>query len=261
MSNSRSNAAAINRRAGNIVQQRPNTQQQQAPVGFNPKTPVQSQPPQTNPKNVRFVPSGQGLPPPPPNNSSAQPRYFQQPTIPVKTAGVNGPVGQVSISDAFALVTIRLGRVEQFIQQLQEEGLESLGISTSDNQNENNGSTAVLDLQNTLKENEKTILGLTQKIDSYESTIQNMKDMLLTLTMKNEKNSIETSVIFNKFEENMKSIEINVNGLVEKHDYLQNQLQTSFVETPLEISDDINEEKNEILEIEVETVSETETEE
>lgn len=260
MSNSRSNAAAINRRAGNIVQQRPNTQQQ-APVGFNPKTPVQNQPPQTNPKNVRFVPSGQGLPPPP-NNSSAQPRYFQQPTIPVKTAGVNGPVGQVSISDAFALVTIRLGRVEQFIQQLQEEGLESLGIPTSDNQNENNVSTASLDIQNTLKENEKTIVTLTQKIDSYESTIQNMKDMLLTLTMKNEKNSMETSVIFNKFEENMKSIEINVNGLVEKHDYLQNQLENSFLEeTTLEISNDMNEEKDEIIEIEIETVSETETEE
>ena len=259
MSNSRSNAAAINRRAGNIVQQRPNTQQQ-APVGFNPKTPVQNQPPQTNPKNVRFVPSGQGLPPPP-NNSSAQPKYYQQPTIPVKTAGVNGPVGQVSISDAFALVTIRLGRVEQFIQQLQEEGLESLGITTSDNQNDNNASSAVLDLQNTLKENEKTIVTLTQKIDSYESTIQNMKDMLLTLTMKNEKNSMETSVILNKFEENMKSIEINVNELVEKHDYLQNQLQTSFDEYPLEISNDINEEKDEIREIEIETVSETETEE
>ena len=254
MSNSRSNAAAINRRAGNIVQQPSyNSRMPQGP-------PQQSQ--QSNPKNVRFVPSSTNAQTAPPNNnSSTQAKYFQQPTIPVKTAGVNGPVGQVSISDAFALVTIRLGRVEQFIQQLQEEGVESLGIPAGENQNMNHGSTSVLDIQNTLNENEKTIASLTQKIDAYENTVQNMKDMLLTLTMKNEKNIIETSGIFNKFEENMKTIEMNVDGLIEKHHYLKSQIENQ-VETNIENQlESTIENQIEILNNSIEDKYETDTEE
>ena len=182
MSNSRSIASAINRRAGNNVS-RPNQPQ----PAFNPKLAQSPGQVQQIPKNVRFVPSGQGANPQPSQQQLPQQQkrpQFQEPTIPVKTAGVNGPVGQVSISDAFALVTIRLGRVEQYIQQIQEEGVPSSNPEQlPDNQ-------IIIDLQNTqnllhtqkdlIQSQQEVIQTLTQKVNIFDNEIKYLKDMLFT---------------------------------------------------------------------------------
>ena len=95
MSSSKSIAAARARRSGEQQQQqqRPNTSIASAKA-FNP-----AQQPQTQSQQQQ-----------------------QRPTV-----GYGQPGGKISISDAIGLTTIRLGKVEQFIQRLQEEG----GLNTS----------------------------------------------------------------------------------------------------------------------------------
>ena len=213
---SRSISSAINRRAGNNAP-RPSVPTNQQP-SYNPKISQVPGPGQQAPKNVRFVPSGQGQPGQQPQ--PVQRRAFQEPTIPVKTAGVNGPVGQVSISDAFALVTIRLGRVEQFVQQVQEEGIPSSSDNTNDNQLQFD--TDLKHLHNMFQSQQDTIHALTQKIEKYENTflqydkeMKDLKDIVLTITMKNDKNSIETSNVLSKFESTVKTTEYNINTVDE----------------------------------------------
>jgi hypothetical protein len=97
MSSSKSIAAARARRSGEQQQQqqqRPNTSIASAKA-FNPAQQPQQQ---------------------------QQQQQQQRPT-----ASYGQPGGKISISDAIGLTTIRLGKVEQFIQRLQEEG----GLNTS----------------------------------------------------------------------------------------------------------------------------------
>lgn len=233
---SRSISSAINRRAGNNAP-RPNVPPNQQPA-YNPKIAQAQSQGQQVPKNVRFVPSGQQ------QQQQQQPiqrQAYQEPTIPVKTAGVNGPVGQVSISDAFALVTIRLGRVEQFVQQIQEEGLPS----TNDHPLEID--TDLKNLNTLFQTQQDTIHTLTQKVENYEKTflnydkeIRDLKDMLLTMTMKNEKNTIETNNYLTTLDNSVKSIEDSVKSIEqdiksvedlvkvveEKHDLLKTTIET-----------------------------------
>jgi hypothetical protein len=243
---SRSISSAINRRAGNNAP-RPNVPQNQQPT-YNAKI-AQVQPQLQNqgqgvPKNVRFVPSGQGQPGQQ-QQQQQQPNQrhaYQEPTIPVKTAGVNGPVGQVSISDAFALVTIRLGRVEQFVQQIQEEG-----IPSTDDQSDLKIDTDLKNLNALFQTQEDTIHTLTQKIENYETTflnydkeIRDLKDMILTMTMKNEKNTIETSNLLSTLsnsvksvEDSVKAVEDSVKAVDEKHHNLLEKMLEPINPTPL----------------------------
>ena len=97
MSSSKSIAAARARRSGEQQQQqqqqRPNTSIASAKA-FNPQQQMQQQmPPQQQRPGSGPVPISYGQ-----------------------------PGGKISISDAIGLTTIRLGKVEQFIQRLQEEG-------------------------------------------------------------------------------------------------------------------------------------------
>ena len=234
MSTSRSIASAINRRAGNNAPRPNSTVSQQQ--NFNPKIPQNpSQNQSSAPKNVRFVPSGQGSNSAPPSSSnhpnSGRP-VFQEPTIPVKTAGVNGPVGQVSISDAFALVTIRLGRVEQFIQQIQEEGLPSVSsdqnnVVNSEQVNQVSQTNLLNDIQNIknlFQGQQDTIMNLSQRLEKYEKEFRELKDMLFTTNMKQDKYSIETNTKISKLEENVKLSGSQFQDLLEKHNDLKNSM-------------------------------------
>jgi hypothetical protein len=60
-------------------------------------------------------------------NPAQQPQQQQQQQQQRPTVGYGQPGGKISISDAIGLTTIRLGKVEQFIQRIQEEG----GLNTS----------------------------------------------------------------------------------------------------------------------------------
>ena len=121
MSSSRSNQAAINRRA----------------AGGQPQ-PMQNRPSQQVPSQQvyrQYAPQ-QNQPPPPPINSQqfqgGQNGYVEQ----VAGSGPGSKGGKISISDAIALTTIRLGRLETIINKIQEEGIQ--GVINEGNQNVDN---------------------------------------------------------------------------------------------------------------------------
>jgi len=128
MSSSRSIAAARNRRA--IEQQQPNLIQRS-----RPNTSIASQPAFSNVQsNTQFIQQKRG-----PNNNmqntsqnnfNKSNRNFQSGNVP---GSVPVAVNKISVSDAIGLITIRLGRVEQYMQSLDEQGY----ISTNSNDTEN----------------------------------------------------------------------------------------------------------------------------
>ena len=127
MSASRSNQAAINRRASSQqqapMQQRqtqgvPSQQvyrqyaqqpQQQQPQHFNPQIPVPPTPMQP------YSSQNSNNPPPPVQIQGAQNIFIEQ-------AG-GQKSGKISVSDAIGLVTLRLGRLETIVNKYEESGL------------------------------------------------------------------------------------------------------------------------------------------
>jgi hypothetical protein len=207
MSTSRSIASAINRRAGNNAP-RPNVGMQQQP-NYNSKMPPPPGPGQPMPKNVRFVPSGPGVNQPP--QEPQPPRRYsqaQQPTIPVKTPGVNGAVGQVSISDAFALVTIRLGKVEQFIQQVQEEGLPN--SSTIDNE-----SFKIIEDRILFQEQQGN--QSLEEVGQIKALCNEIKEQLTTmqeLVSQQEKKEKETNELLHQLQQDLIQVKLNYSDLL-----------------------------------------------
>ena len=106
MSSSRSIAAARNRRAGGDPQ------------------PVQRSRPNTSIASQAAF----SQQPQPQNRRVGQPQQQQQ-----QSQKQLVPVNKISISDAIGLITIRLGRVEQYMQQMQEDDSVSLPNNLSEN--------------------------------------------------------------------------------------------------------------------------------
>jgi len=123
MSSSRSIAAARARRSN----------EQAPPVnGSRPITSIGSQAAfapvsQPPPTNIRLA---RGQPPQPPQQMYQQPtQQMSSQQIPQQTQGL--PFTKLSISDAIGLVTLRLGRVEQFIIDLENGEHQNLNMGSS----------------------------------------------------------------------------------------------------------------------------------
>lgn len=110
MSSSRSIAAARNRRSGDAP---PNIQNQQRPV-----TSISSQSAFSQ-QNVRGSNQNQK------SQNQKQPQNQKSPDVGKPPNGL--PFSKLSVSDAIGLVTLRLGRVEQFMIDIHEQG----GISNT----------------------------------------------------------------------------------------------------------------------------------
>lgn len=111
---SRANQSAINRRAGGQQQGPPQMQQRQT-VGISSQQMMQQQsrgPPQINQANSPYHQPGQG-----PMKSFGYQEPYQEPMPPQPPKK-----GKISIADAIALTTLRLGRVEQIIDKWQHDG-------------------------------------------------------------------------------------------------------------------------------------------
>jgi hypothetical protein len=184
MSSSRSIAAARNRRASggeqpllNQGRPRPNTS-----IGSQPAFAQQQQQQQFQQQNRRVVSQKQQSQPQP------QPqRNFKSGQTP---GSVPIALNKISVSDAIGLITIRLGRVEQFIQNLDEQG-----VSENENQIDK-------DLMNTLTEriynlenkpllnnnnnNNLNVDSLKNQIASLEKELFNLKEFLKTHNSKLE---------------------------------------------------------------------------
>ena len=198
MSSSRSIAGARNRRAGGEPAQaprpRPNTSiasqgafsQQQQQQQYQQVRQQQQQPRQQQQQQQQV----------------RKPAYDN--SIPIQ--GNNNT--KISISDAIGLITIRLGRMEQYLQGIQEK--DDLSLSQSDN------------LQLVDKD---VIHNLTERIYTMENKKQ---DAILTNQISNQISSLENEV---KFLKELLDIHIkNMNAFISETDKNFNDVDAGFVE-------------------------------
>ena len=119
-----------------------------------------------------------------------------------------GIPGKLSIPKAFTLVTLRLGRLEQYIQQIQEEGgLTQYSDTTSENNQVfdsviKNVLTRLDGLEKDLKqihsfkdskEQDKNVIDLKNNVNKLDKDLRETKDLLMLLMMKHEKFTLETN--------------------------------------------------------------------
>ena len=151
MSSSKSIAAARARRSGEQQQQqqqqRPNTSIASAKA-FNPQQ--QMQPPQQQ----------------------------QRPGTGPVPIGYGQPGGKISISDAIGLTTIRLGKVEQFIQRIQEEGGLNNSFDIPDNAQliDKSVITNIISRIDSLEKRDGT--NMNEKIGRLENEIRSIRELL-----------------------------------------------------------------------------------
>lgn len=150
---SRSLAAARAKRAGESA----------PPVsGTRPGTSIGS--------HAAFAPPGYQQPPPnvragrgPPSNQPAkQPvQQMQQPQKPTQSASNGVPFTKLSISDAIGLITLRLGKIEQWVYEAEHEGMMNGGGHSSEGSNIPENSR-VIDLS--------VLTSIINRLDSLEKT-------------------------------------------------------------------------------------------
>lgn len=175
MSSSRSIAAARNRRAG-----------EQAPTS-RPGTSIAAQP--------AFSQQTQGKRSTTTSNST--------PNVPVTTSNA-----KLSISDAIGLITLRLGRVEQFIIEAEHNGGLNNGSSIPDNAHlvDKSVINSIVNRLDSLEKKEKDSSSNQQTI-KLESEIRDIKDLLMSQILKYEKFTIETNKRFDDVDEAFVEIE------------------------------------------------------
>ena len=197
MSASRSNQAAINRRAGSQQQQapmqqkqtqgvpsqqvyrqyaqQPQQQQQAKQRQFNPQIPVPQQQQQQQQQQPQNIPSSG-----PTQIQGGQTMFINQ------VGNPNG--GKISVSDAIALVTLRLGRLETIIEKYEKEGVPT----NTDNTTQDNS----------------VIMTLISRIEALEKKPQVQPQLQPTVTI-TPPTQIDTSA----FDERVGHVETDMNDL------------------------------------------------
>jgi len=209
MSSSKSIAAARARRSGEQQQQqqqRPNTSIASAKA-FNPQQPMSQQ-------------QQQQMPPQQQQQQRANTAYGQ-------------PGGKISISDAIGLTTIRLGKVEKFIQQLQEEGGLNSNFEIPDNAQLIDKSVIanIISRIDSLEKRDGT--NMNEKIGRLETEIRSIRDLL-----NNTKSSFDTYVQSNeKRFEDIETAFVDLEQNLVVHDEPTNEIVNNNLGTSTEISD------------------------
>ena len=175
MSSSRSIAAARNRRAG-----------EQAPTS-RPGTSIAAQP--------AFSQQTQG------KRSTTAPN--STPNVPVTNTNT-----KLSISDAIGLITLRLGRLEQFVIEAEHNGGLNMSSSIPDNAHlvDKSVINSIVNRLDSLEKKEKDSSSNQQTI-RLESEIRDIKDLLMSQILKYEKFTIETNKRFDDVDEAFVEIE------------------------------------------------------
>jgi hypothetical protein len=223
MSSSRSIAAARSRRAG----------ESQPPVsGGRPVTSIAS--------HSAFV--QQQMPPPPSNNVRIAKAPIQQQQQQMPQQGAS-PFTKLSISDAIGLVTLRLGRVEQFIIDFENGEIEGHhsnsggGSSIPENSKivDNSVLTTIVNRLDALekKEGSSSITSsITSSIASLEKEMKEAKDLLSHLLFKYELFTKETNEKFGDFEGAISEIEKSL----EAHQFVDINETVAVVEEPVAVT-------------------------
>ena len=182
MSSSRSIAAARQRRSGDTVQKPQQLQQQPQPIL----------------KQQMGQKSQMGQKP--------QQMQQQKPTGQQQQAQAARP--KLSVGDAFGLVTLRLGRVEQFMIQLQEQGGISSGGSSIPENSQLIDKSVFTNMISRLDGLEKKDSNTnTKQMSALEAELRSTKDLLISLMAKFEKFTKETDEKFIDFDSAISEIE------------------------------------------------------
>jgi hypothetical protein len=162
MSSSRSIAAARNRRAGD------------PPSTSRPGTSIASQP--------AFSQQSQ--------QSKRTTAQNSTPNVPVTST-------KLTISDAIGLITLRLGRVEQFIQTAEHEGGINMGTNIPDNAHlvDKSVINSIVNRLDSLEKKEKESANNLQTT-KLEAELRDIKDLLMSQMVKYEKFTLETNKRF-----------------------------------------------------------------
>jgi hypothetical protein len=194
MSSSRSIAAARSRRAG----------ESQPPVsGGRPVTSIAS--------HSAFV---QQQMPPPPNNVRVAKSSMQQQQQQMPQQGAS-PFTKLSISDAIGLVTLRLGRVEQFIIDFENGEIEGHhpnsggGSSIPENSKivDNSVLTTIVNRLDALEKRDGSTSSVAVSIASLEKEMKETKDLLSHFLFKYELFTKETGDKFSDYDAAISEIE------------------------------------------------------
>jgi len=169
MSSSRSIAAARNRRAG-----------EQAPTS-RPGTSIAAQP--------AFSQQTQS------KKSVTSTTSNSTPNVPVSNT-------KLTVSDAIGLITLRLGRVEQVMMEIEHNGGTSTSINIPDNTHlvDKSVINSIVNRLETLEKKEKESSN-NQQINKLENEIRDIKDLLMSQIMKYEKFTLETNKRFDDVDE------------------------------------------------------------
>jgi len=202
MSSSRSIAAARNRRAGD------------PPPTSRPGTSIASQPAfsQQSQQNKRNV------------NVTAQ---NSTPNVPITST-------KLTISDAIGLITLRLGRVEQFIQNAEHEGGINMGTNIPDNAHlvDKSVINSIVNRLDSLEKKEKESAN-NQQTSKLESELRDIKDLLMSQMVKYEKFTLETNKRFDDVDEAFVELEkqqevtINSSNTVQTEEVINTTTNTS----------------------------------
>ena len=199
-SSSRSIAAARSRRAG----------ESQPPVsGGRPGTSIAS--------HSAFV--QQQMPPPPSNNVRIAKAPMQQQQQQQQVQG-GLPFSKLSVSDAIGLITLRLGRIEQFVMESENDDVHSQSkgnIPENSKIVDNSVLTTIINRLDSLEKREGTnnvastvASTVASSVASLEKELKETKDLLSHLLFKFELFSKETNEKFGDFEGAITEIEKNM---------------------------------------------------
>jgi hypothetical protein len=225
-SSSRSIAAARSRRAG----------ESQPPVsGGRPGTSIAS--------HSAFV--QQQMPPPPPNNVRVAKAPMQQQQQQMPPQG-GSPFTKLSISDAIGLVTLRLGRLEQFMIDFENGEVEghhphpNSGLPENSRVVDNSVLATIVNRLDALEKKEGTNANTNvslEQVAKLEKDLKETKELLAHLLFKFELFSKETTDKFGDFEGAISEIE---KGM-EAHQFVElNETVSAVVDEQQPISPEIN---------------------
>jgi hypothetical protein len=227
MSSSRSIAAARNRRSGDSASGSAPTSRPNRSIG------AQSS----------FAPPQQQIKRP---GQQSQPMQQNQNPYNNQSHGDQGlvPITKLSVSDAIGLVTLRLGRLETFMYDVQAGVLGTTGELPENTQLvDKSVMTSIINRVESLEKKEPTVVqnsnanainnNLLTQLNTLEKEIKDIKEILLNHMLKYEKFTINNEQRFEHVEETIHSID----------DYLKNEKQA------------FDENENENVELFVETVN------
>jgi hypothetical protein len=225
-SSSRSIAAARSRRAG----------ESQPPVsGGRPGTSIAS--------HSAFV--QQQMPPPPSNNVRIAKAPMQQQQQQQQQQVQGGlPFSKLSVSDAIGLITLRLGRIEQFVMESENDDVHSQSkgnIPENSKIVDNSVLTTIINRLDSLEKREGSNIvasSIASSVASLEKELKETKDLLSHLLFKFELFSKETNEKFGDFEGAITEIEKNMESqqFVELNDTMSATLVAD--ETSVVVQDD-----------------------